>query len=375
MRFPGTGRPENSRESGRHNKNYIDMKRIRNGIGLMLVLLVAACIKDDKFGRSDFNEIRAFEIPGQASATRILPEEQRILISFNEGEDVSAKAPSRIEISNLATVSPGVGEPQDFSVPVVYTVTAEDGSEAAWEVVAEVAEPQPQLPNSGFDLWYTVGSYQQPGESADNTIWDTANPGLAIVGGANTTPEDLGNGDFAARMVSVQAPLFVRMAAATLYTGSFTDGFPNPSDPRSNIDFGTTFTARPSSFRVDYRYLPGADYLDADGNPLPGGDEADLYVLLEVREGDQIARVGTGWFRSGDVVSDWTTLEVPIKYGPLSASDPEFEYANIRPGETWAEPDARPTHITVVFSSSALGDFFTGAIGSELWVNNFELLY
>ncbi len=351
------------------------IKTIAKPFLLLALILLQGCIKEDKFGLSGFNQIRAFEIPGQAGPTTISQDELRITIPFAEGEDVSALAPQRIEISNLARISPRAGEVQDFREPVLYTVTAEDGSEAVWEVTVRVAEPQPQLANSGFDLWYDAGGYQQPGSDAESTIWDTANPGLAIVGGANTTPEDLGNGDFAARMVSVRAPLFVRMAAATLYTGSFTDGFPNPTDPRSNIDFGTLFSGRPSAFRVAYRYLPGAEYLDGSGNPLPGGDQADLYILLERREGDQVARVGTAWYRSGDTVADWQTLEVPVKYGPLSSSDPEFEYANIRPGETWADPDARPTHITVVFSSSALGDFFTGAIGSELWVNDFELVY
>jgi hypothetical protein len=354
------------------------MKTIKRALGLValfLVLLPLGCIKEDKFGLSEFKEIRAFEIPGQASVTTIQKDERKIQVPFDEGTDVSALTPSRIELSNFATVSPGLGEIQDFTQPVVYTVEAEDGSRAEWEVSAVVAEPQPQLPNSDFDLWYAVGGYEQPGESADNTIWDTANRGLALVGSTNTTPEDLGNGDFAARMVSVRAPLLVRMAAATLYTGTFTDGFPNPADPRSNIDFGTPFSARPAGFRVEYRYLPGPEYLDSDGNPLPGGDQADIYLLLENREGGQVARVGTGWYRSGDVQEDWASLEIPLKYGPLTPSDPEFEYANIRPGETWADPGARPTHITVVFSSSALGDFFTGAIGSELWVNNFELVY
>jgi hypothetical protein len=165
------------------------------------------------------------------------------------------------------------------------------------------------------------------------------------------------------------------MAAATLFTGKFTEDFPSVSDPRSNIDFGTPFAARPEAFRVDYRYLPGASYEDGDGNPLPGGDQCDIYVLLEKRTGDDVERIGTGWFRSSDEVVDFSNLEVDIKYGELTPSDPEFEYANIRDGESWGNPDDIPTHIVVVFSSSALGDFFTGAIGSELWVNNFELVY
>jgi hypothetical protein len=91
--------------------------------------------------------------------------------------------------------------------------------------------------------------------------------------------------------------------------------------------------------------------------------------------GNDVERIGTGWFRSSDEVVDFSNLEVDIKYGELTPSDPEFEYANIRDGESWGNPDDIPTHIIVVFSSSALGDFFTGAIGSELWVNNFELVY
>ena len=342
---------------------------------LLFLIGQSACIPEDKFGLSDFTAIKAFEIPGQSGPTTINGTDRTIAVSFPEGTDLTALAPSVIELSNFATVEPGVGEVQDFSSPVIYTVTAEDGSQADWEVTAIRADPQPQLPNSNFDQWYDAGGYQQPGENADNTIWDTANKALALVGRSNTVPEDLGGGDFAARMVSQEAPLIVRMAAATLYTGSFTDDFPSATDPRSNIDFGTPFAGRPQAFRVDYRYLPGEEYLDADGNPLAGGDQADIYVLLEKREVEQVARIATGWYRSDQRVEDWTTLEVPIKYGELTDADPEFEYANIRPGESWADPDETPTHITVVFSSSALGDFFTGAIGSELWVNNFELVY
>jgi len=344
---------------------------------LFVIIAFQRCIKEDEFGLSAFKEIKAFEIPGQAGGTTINKDERLIVVPMGEDADITQLAPSRIEISNLATVTPTQGEVKDFTDPVIYTVAAEDGSRAEWTVTVVPAVPNPQLPNSNFDQWYPVSDYFQPGESADNTIWDTANRGVAIAVDANTTREDLGGGDFAAKMTSVAAPLIVRMAAATLFTGKFTEGFPSPSDPRSNIDFGTPFSGRPSAFRVDYRYLPGDSYEDGDGNPLPGGDQCDLYVLLEKRVGDQKQRIGTGWFRSDTEVNDFTTLEVDIKYGELTASDPEFEYANIRPdeGEVWGNPDDLPTHITVVFSSSALGDFFKGAIGSELTVNNFELVY
>ena len=41
----------------------------------------------------------------------------------------------------------------------------------------------------------------------------------------------------------------------------------------------------------------------------------------------------------------------------------------------YAPSNSKPNQISVVFSSSAKGDLFTGAIGSQLDVNNFELNY
>lgn len=344
---------------------------------LTIFLFLQSCIQEDKFGLSPFKDITAFELPGQAGGTTINSTDRIIVVPMGEEADITQLAPSRITISNLAEVMPGVGEMQDFTETVTYVVTAEDGSTADWLVNVISAAPNPQLPNSNFDQWYAVGNYMQPGENADNTIWGTANRAVAIVGSANTIPEDLGGGDFAARMTTVAAPLIVRIAAATLFTGSFTDGFPSATDPRSNIDFGAPFSGRPEAFTIDYRYMPGDSYEDADGNPLQGGDECDIYVLLQKREGDQVERIGTGWFRDGTAVADWSNIEVEIKYGELTPSDPEFEYANVRAeeNETWGNPNDIPTHIVVVFSSSALGDFFTGAIGSDLWVNNLELIY
>jgi hypothetical protein len=344
---------------------------------LLCILVVNSCIQKDKFGLSPFNDIISFEIPGQAGSTSINLQERSIVVPMNEEADLSNLTPSQITISNLATIEPREGESQNFTTTITYTVTAENGEVSEWNVSAVPGVPNPQLENSNFDSWYTVGDYEQPGISRDNTIWDTANRGLTIVADPNTIPEDLGGGDFAAKMTSVRSPLLVRMAAATLFTGKFTEGFPDPRDPRSNIDFGVPFAGRPNAFRVDYRYLPGDAYEDGDGNTLPGGDECDIYILLQRRENGEVKRIGTGWFRDDTEVNDWTTLEVPIKYGELTAADPEFEYANIRTdeGESWGDANSIPTHIVVVFSSSALGDFFTGAIGSELWVNDLELIY
>lgn len=344
---------------------------------LFLLGTQQSCLRDDFFGLSPYNDILSFQLPGQSGLSQINTDTRTITIAMPAQADLTAIVPLSIEISNLATIQPGTDVIQNFSEPVIYTVTAEDGTNAIWTINTETAQSNPQLPNSNFDLWYAVSDYWQPGQSSQNTVWDTANRGVAIAGDANTVREDLGNGDFAVKMTSVAAPLVVRMAAATLFTGKFTSGFPSVTNPRSNIDFGTPFSGRPTAFKIDYRYIPGASYEDANGNTLSGSDQCDMYILLQQRDGDVVQRIGTGWFRNATAEPSWTTIEVPIKYRQLTADDPEFEYANIRTdeGEVWGNPQATPTHIVVVFSSSALGDSFTGAIGSELWLNNLELIY
>ena len=343
---------------------------------LIIVLLSIGCVSDDHFGLSSNKQIKEFTIPNQSGVTSIDNENHTIQIPVSLDFDQSSVTPSQIVISNMAAILPSEDDTVDFSSgDVVYTVTAEDASTQEWIVKLKLQQANVQLPNSDYNLWYDAGGYQEPGESKSTAIWGTANKALSLVGGFNTEPISDGSSGYYAKMTTIAAPALVRIAAATLFTGSFTDGFPSVSDPRSNIDFGTPFTSKPSAFKVKYKYQPGDSYEDGNGNPLSGTDEADIYVLLEQwtdQDGTTIKkRVGTAWYRSSAVIANWTDLNITITYGELPSSDPDF----MKPADGYAQDGSNPTHITVVYSSSALGDIFTGAIGSVLEVDDFELIY
>ena len=346
---------------------------------LVLATLLFGCVREDQFGKSDRAEIKTFVIPGQSGVSDIDDESMTIVVTVPETTLDFRLTPSEITVSNFAVVSPAAGEIQDFSEPVDYFVTAEDGTVNVYTITVERGGSQPQLDNSSFEDWYTesVGltSVEQPGADKNSTIWGTANRGLAL-GGApgNTTRQQRDNTNYA-RMESVAAPAFVRLAASTIFIGKFTDGFPSISDPRSNIDLGTPFTARPVSFSFDYTYRPGPSNEDSNGQPLPYGDQCDIYLLLENREGDKVRRVATAWFRSGDQVVDWTRQTVSIKYGPLEPSDEWYDYAQPLQGEEWGDATEAITHITILATSSFEGDFFRGAIGSTLEIDDIELGY
>ena len=346
---------------------------------IAIATLLFGCVREDQFGKSDRAEIKTCVIPGQNGTSVIDDEELTIVVTVPETTLDFMLTPSEITVSNFAVVSPEAGVTQDFSEPVDYFVTAEDGTVEVYTVYVERGGSQPQLENSSFEDWYTesVGftSVEQPGTNKNTTIWGTANRGLALGGASeNTTRGERDNTNYA-RMESVAAPAIVRLAAATIFTGKFTDGFPSVSDPRSNIDLGTPFTARPISFSFSYTYRPGPSNQDSNGQPLPYGDQCDIYLLLENREGDKARRVATAWFRSGEEVIQWSDQSVPIKYGPLDPSDPWFDYAQPREGEEWGEATEAITHITILATSSFEGDFFKGAVGSILELDDIVLEY
>jgi len=73
-------------------------------------------------------EILAMSFPGQLSPAVIDPLLGTFQVEVHWVIDLGALAPDNIVLSRGATISPAVGQPQDFSSPVVYTVTAQDES-------------------------------------------------------------------------------------------------------------------------------------------------------------------------------------------------------------------------------------------------------
>jgi hypothetical protein len=344
-----------------------------------IAIFLLGCVNEDRFGKSNRSEIKTFVIPGQSGSSVINNDSLTVVVTIPETMTDFTLTPSEIGLSNFALVTPEAGQVQDFSAPVEYFVTAEDGSVSVYKVTVLRGGSQPQLDNSSFEDWYTVSvgfsTIEEPGVDKASTIWGTANPGLALGGSSgNTSKQERDNSNYA-KMESVAAPALVRMAAATIFIGKFTDGFPSVSDPRSNITLGTPFSARPLSFSFSYTYQPGPNNEDENGDPLSYGDQCDVYLFLENRDGSKVKRVGTAWFRSGMTVSEWSRENITIKYGPLEASDPWFAYAQPIEGEAWGDGTETVTHITILATSSFEGDFFKGSIGSTLELDDIELVY
>jgi len=121
------------------------MKKILTSITL-LFLFIISCKSDDNIEviRSDQKQITVFTILADQndtlneniSATLSLSDSNRMIKAIvPNGTDITALEPS-IKISKNATISPE-GK-QDFTNPVVYVVTAEDGSKLTYTVILEI---------------------------------------------------------------------------------------------------------------------------------------------------------------------------------------------------------------------------------------------
>lgn len=100
--------------------------------------LLAGCAKDDAQPQSSEKEILSFQIDGIDGS--IFSEVQTIHLILPSGTDLSALSPV-ITVSDKAKITPASGVLQDFSTPVHYTVTAEDGTQQDFLVgVAALSE-------------------------------------------------------------------------------------------------------------------------------------------------------------------------------------------------------------------------------------------
>lgn len=383
------------------------------GFFLLIGVVFSGCSTKDYFGKFSGKEILDFVLEKQIGATKF--EDDSIFVQVPENNSLYLSA-SSITVSDYATVLPKIGEKQDFSSPKPYTVYAEDGSSKVYHVKVIVVSSGGggsedtvgfQIPNSSFNMWHETSqsqvSYFEIGENTEEKTWGTGNQGVASAKAFGSNADfpsirhETGLNQYAAELTTQNMGTIAAgalggykgIAAGNIYLGTFVLG--NMVNAHSIL--GYPFSETPKSFQVDYKYMPAEGLLNGRLNPVEGADKLDMYLILEKREGDQVKRLGVAWFRSGETQTEWKTIVKHIKYAhgsaPAGLEDHEkrvLKYGvdgNI--GETnpeampyavWGDISTEtPTHILVTFTSSYQGDYFIGAPGSKLIVDNFKLIY
>jgi hypothetical protein len=159
----------------------------------------------------------------------------------------------------------------------------------------------------------------------------------------------------------------------------------NLSNPVASAKFGVSYSARPVAFSVKYKYSPGPLVKNGKLQPIESArDSCDIGIILTDRSSEPYKQVAIAWFRSGQNITEWATLQTDFKYGPISSPKPYERPKDVYILENGNERlvpvvfgtgNEKPTHISVVFASSHRGDFFEGAPGSELYIDDLQMIY
>lgn len=110
---------------------------------IIVTILIALSSCQKKSGEKEILSFKFVSLNVEASI-----DDKNIVATVPFGTEVTSLVPV-ISISDKATVEPDSGVPQDFTHPVMYTVTAEDGSCSSYLVVVNVTTPEASF----FGVW------------------------------------------------------------------------------------------------------------------------------------------------------------------------------------------------------------------------------
>ena len=252
---------------------------------------------------------------------------------------------------------------------VIRAVTAED---IETKELSFTTEAEGTIPNMNFDSWYQDGDVWYPNLNlnTDNFYWDTANGGtktLSIYPTTPAEPENVYGGANAAKLESKEAAL-VGLAAGNIYTGKFIKAVISLTDPGAELDWGVQFTSRPLALTGYFKYSP-VTVNKGDHNSMSGKtDIGQIQIMLT--DWDAPFRVSTA---SGKFV-DPNTDQGIIAYGTLDLNGTS-SYEQFKIELDYRDLTRIPKYIVIVAAASKYGDYFTGGVGSTLYLDEFEFVY
>lgn len=294
------------------------------------------------------------------------------------------------EGATIERLTEGTGFEAD--VPVHYRVTSQDGQWHRDYAITVSPEPVHVVSSviaydfENFELEPKQGKYYiWHNERLDGTFgndWATGNPGfkLSMPSAAPenypTSPIDGMDGK-ALKLVTRDTGPFGAMAKMRLAAGNFFLGEFDVSQALSNAmtatRFGIPFNLKPVRFTGYYQYQPGPKFQDKAGNEVPGRvDEGSVYAVFyrnHDAEGNPVRLMGDNVLTSPLIVGIAKVKQLPAT-NEWTPFDVEFEYDSDIDMQLLAN---KGYNLAVVFSSSADGAIFEGAIGSCLLIDKVRL--
>ena len=361
--------------------------------GFLLGLSVSSCIQDEAL-----NVEAAIDgcTGSQIQSATIDHLKKEIEVYVLDGTDISQQEliftlPEGASIQAEETEANDRPPLYDFSQYTSrhFVVTSEDGVTQA-EYLIRINKLA--LPTSySFEELKTITPYNVFYLTNASGImqWASGNPGYDLSGMAlnetqyPTVQSPEGHSGKCAKLTTLSTgsfgkPIGMPIAAGNLFIGSF-DTQNAVLAPLKATHMGFPFTKRPSRMTGWFKYKAGETFTDKAGNAVTGKkDRGDIYAALYEAPSSNFSLDGN-LFPDGTGIDEHIVLLARIPKQEMTETDDwkKFDLEFIpQNGKTLNAEDLKngKYKLAVVFSSSAMGAYFQGAVGSELWIDEVEII-
>lgn len=229
--------------------------------------------------------------------------------------------------------------------------------------------PATPLTNGSLDNWHNVDKLWNPWEEGGQSFWDTGNKGATTISESNSIPtDDTCNGSGKAASLESKY-LVLKFAAGNLFTGSYV----KTVGTNGVLSFGRSFSAFPSKLRFHYKYTSMTiDKVGEDDLQYLKGRPDSCHIYIALTDWDEPLEIRT---RPAErQLFDKNDSKV-IAYGEFIQGSTTSSYQQKDIILDYRYTNRTPKYILVVATASKYGDYFTGGVGSKLWLDNLELIY
>lgn len=229
-----------------------------------------------------------------------------------------------------------------------------------------------QVPNESLDDWWLDGKVWDPWAEGGEQYWDTGNKGATTIGSSNSVPTDdtsTGTGR-AAKLETVFAGIGAlgKLAAGNLFVGRYvkTDG------TNGILSFGRDFTQRPTKLRGYLKYHTAPISHTSSGFENLKGRPDTCIVWCSLIDQDTPFEIRTNpknrqlFDENGSYV---------VAYGKVEYGEDVPAYIPFEITLNYRSTSRVPKYILITASASKYGDYFTGGVGSVLYLDDLELIY
>lgn len=364
---------------------------------LALPLAVASCTSTEPLNSEC--DILSVSLPGDALSRTPDIENNRVTLIVKNNVSLGKLAPE-FTLTPGASIDPPSGTSLDFTRPQLYTTVSEDGQWHKEYTVTAQHLVSIQLKYSFedvnliktsaggiYDEFYSTFTPEGSSQTV-TTTWASGNSGFALTNGKNgpdtypTYQYNEGKEGKCACLVTRSTGVLGAMvnkplAAGSLFLGKF-DSSLAVAHPMQATKFGVQFMNIPASFSGWYHYTPGDVYTEFDESAkgklkeVPGRkDRCNIYAVFYESTPEMEYLDGTNVLAADNpnilavaqldeslrgATSGWTYFDMPFVFREGKEIDSK-------------KLDEGRYSLAIVMTSSEEGDFFSGAVGSRLLVD------